>query len=130
LVGGVSLPLPLFDRNSGNIAALGSQVAAADARLMAARSDAETGWRATLQDANAATVRLAAAGSAVGAAEQAYALTRTGFEAGKVSLLDLLSARRTLTEARLRILDAQVSRIAAEARLARLAGKVPFGDEP
>jgi len=130
LVGGVSLPIPLFDQNSGNIAAAGSQVTAAEARFLAARAEAETGWRAALLEARAAAARLNATNSAASVAEQAYGLTRTGFESGKTSLLDLLSARRTLTEARLRLLDAQVTRIMAEARLARLAGKVPFGDAP
>lgn len=130
LVGGISLPIPLFDQNSGNIEAAGSQVAAVDARLMAARAEAETGWRAALLQANAAMLKLGAASSAVSAAAQAYDLTRTGFESGKISLLDLLSARRILTDARLRLLDAQVGRLTAEARLARLAGKVPFGDTP
>ena len=130
LVGGISLPIPLFDQNTGNISAAGSQVAAADARLVAARAGAETGWRAALLQANAAIARLTAARSAEAAAAEAYDLTRTGYESGKISLLDLLNARRVLTDARLRLLDARIARIAAEALLARLAGNVPFGDAP
>ena len=130
LVGGISLPIPLFDQNSGNISAAGSQVAAADARLMAARANAETGWRTANLQANAAISRLAAARSAAAAAMEAYGLTRTGYESGKTPLLDLLNARRVLTDAQLRLLDAQVARIAAEAQLARLTGNVPFGDAP
>ncbi|HEX4636087.1 MAG TPA: TolC family protein [Rhizomicrobium sp.] len=130
LVGGMSLPIPLFDQNSGNISAAGSQVAAAGARLAAARADAETGWRAAILQANASVSRLSAAWSAAAAAQEAYDLTRIGYQSGKTSLLDLLNARRTLTDARLRLLDAQVARIAAEALLARLAGKTPFGDMP
>lgn len=127
LVGGLSLPLPIFDQNGGNISAAGSAVAVADARLTAARVDAETGWRAALLQARAAASRLTAANSATSAAEEAYGLTRTGFDAGKVSLLDLLAARRALTDAKLRLLDAQVAGIAAHAALARLAGITPFG---
>jgi cobalt-zinc-cadmium efflux system outer membrane protein len=130
LVGGISLPIPLFDQTGGNISAAGSQVAAADARLMAARAGAETGWRAALLQANAAIAKLTAAKSAEAAAAEAYDLTRTGYESGKTSLLDLLNARRVLTDARLRLLDARVTRIAAQALLARLAGNVPFGDAP
>jgi cobalt-zinc-cadmium efflux system outer membrane protein len=130
LVGGFSLPIPLFDQNSGNISAAGSQVAAADARLVAARANVETGWRSTILQVNAAISRLAAAKSAAAAATEAYDLTRIGYESGKTSLLDLLNARRVLTDARLRLLDAQVARVGAEAQLARLAGNVPFGDAP
>jgi cobalt-zinc-cadmium efflux system outer membrane protein len=130
LVGGISLPIPLFDQNGGNISAAGSQVAAADARLLAARSAAETGWRAALLQASAAIAKFTAAKSAEAAAAEAYGLTRTGYESGKTSLLDLLNARRVLTDARLRLLDARVARITAQAVLARLAGNVPFGDAP
>ena len=130
LVGGVSFPIPVFDQNSGNISAAGSAVAAADARLAAARAEAETGWRAALLQANAATTRLIAAKSASAAAEEAYQPARIGFDAGKVSLLDLLSARRALTDAQLRLLDVRVAQISAHAALARLSGTLPFGAPP
>lgn len=130
LVGGLSFPIPVFDQNSGNISAADSAVAAADARLIAARAEAETGWQAALLQANAATARLAAAKSAAAAAEEAYQLARTGFDAGKVSLLDLLSARRALTDAQLRLLDVRVAQISAHAALARLSGTLPFGAGP
>jgi cobalt-zinc-cadmium efflux system outer membrane protein len=130
LVGGMSFPIPVFDQNSGNISAAGSAVAAADARLAAARAQAETGWQAALLQANAATTRLAAVKSAAAAAGEAYQLARTGFDAGKVSLLDLLSARRALTDAKLRLLDVRIAQIGAHAALARLSGTLPFGAAP
>lgn len=130
VVAGLSFPIPIFDQNSGNISAAGSEVAAADARLAAARADAETGWTTAVAQVRASALRLSAAQSAAAAAEEAYGLTRTGYNAGKTSLLDLLTSRRALTDARLRLLDAQVGRIGAEAALARLAGRVAFGDNP
>lgn len=130
VVAGLSVPIPIFDQNSGNISAAGSEVAAADARLAAARADAETGWTTAVAQARASVLRLSAAQSAAAAAEEAYGLTRTGYNAGKTSLLDLLTSRRALTDARLRLLDAEVGRIGAEAALARLAGRVAFGDNP
>jgi outer membrane protein, heavy metal efflux system len=129
-VAGLSIPIPVFDQNSGNIFAAGSEVAAADARLAAARADAETSWTTDVAQARASALRLSAAQSAAAAAEEAYGLTRTGYNAGKTSLLDLLTSRRALTDTRLRLLDAEVSRIGAEAALARLAGRVAFGDTP
>lgn len=130
VVAGLSIPIPVFDQNSGNISAAGSEVAAADARLAAARADAETGWTTAVAQARASALRLSAAQSAAGAADEAYGLTRTGYNAGRTSLLDLLTSRRALTDARLRLLDAEVGRIGAEAVLARLAGHVAFGDNP
>jgi cobalt-zinc-cadmium efflux system outer membrane protein len=129
-IGGVSLPFPLFDRNGGNIAAAGADVAAAEARLAAARAEAETGWRAGIAQASAAAARVSAALSAVAAADEAYALTRTAYAAGKISLIDLLSARRAARDSKLLLLDAQLSRVRTEAALALLAGRVPFGDDP
>lgn len=130
LVGGVSFPIPVFDQNSGNISAASSAIAGADARLVAARAEAETGWRAALLQANAATARLVAAKSGAAAAQEAYQLARTGFDAGKISLLDLLSARRVLTDAQLRLVDIRVAQISAHAALARLSGTLPFGASP
>jgi outer membrane protein, heavy metal efflux system len=130
VVAGLSVPIPLFDQNSGNISAAGSEVAAADARLAAARADAETGWSTAVAQARASALRLSAAQSAATAAEEAYELTRTGYNSGKTSLLDLLTSRRALTDAHLRLLDTELGRIGAEAALARLAGRVAFGDNP
>jgi outer membrane protein, heavy metal efflux system len=129
-LGGVLLPLPLFDRNRGNIGAALAEFDAADARLNAARAEAETGWRAAILQANAAESRLGAAGKAVAASDQTYRLTRTGYDAGRTPLIEVLTARRNLTDAQLRLLNARVARIRAEATLARLSGRVPFGGTP
>jgi cobalt-zinc-cadmium efflux system outer membrane protein len=126
-LGGVSVPLPLFDRNRGNVSAALAEFDAADARLNAARAEAEAGWRADVAQVNAAEIRRGAAEKAAAAAEETYRLTRTGYDAGRTPLIELLTARRNLTDAQLRLLDARVARIRAEAALARLAGLVPFG---
>lgn len=63
-------------------------------------------------------------------AEEAYRLTRLGYEAGKTALVEVIAARRALTDARTELLAAQQERLAAEAALARLQGLVPFGDQP
>ena len=122
LVAGVSAPLPLFDRNRGSVSAAGAQLNAAEARLRAARLDAEAAWRSGLFRATSAQAGLAAAKEGEAAAAEAYRLTRIGFEAGRAPLIEVLSARRALTEAQLRTLDARSQRIRAEAALARLGG--------
>jgi len=63
------------------------------------------------------------------AADEAYRLTRIGYQGGKLSLAELNAARRTLTEARAQTLDARLERLGAEAMLARLQGVAPFGDQ-
>lgn len=127
LVGGASLPLPLFDQNRGNISAARAEQDAADARLRLARLDAEADWRSGQARASAAAATLRAATEGVSAADEAYRLARIGFEAGKTPLVEVLAARRALVEAELRALTARTQRILAEAALARLAGQTPFG---
>ena len=61
LTAGVSLQLPLFDRNRGGVLAAEAEVRAAEARLRGARLDADADWRAV---------------TAASAATEAYRLTR------------------------------------------------------
>lgn len=49
---------------------------------------------------------------------------------GKLALVELLNARRALTEARTQTIEAATERLSAQAALARLAGVAPFGDQP
>ena len=63
-------------------------------------------------------------------AEEAYRLTRTGYEGGKLALLEVINARRALAESNNQLLNARIGRLSAEAALARLQGRIPFGDRP
>ncbi|WP_309606867.1 TolC family protein [Phenylobacterium sp.] len=128
LMAGVSAPLPLFDRNRGAVAAATAQLSAAEARLNGARLEAEAEWRAAAAQTSAGDVRLDAAVEGEAATREAYRLTRIGYEAGRTSLLELSAARRALVEAQTRLVEVQLARIRAEAVLARLAGRIPFGD--
>jgi cobalt-zinc-cadmium efflux system outer membrane protein len=128
LIAGVSAPLPVFDRNRGAVSAAQAERSAAEARLAAARLDAEAEARVGTGRLAAAAAQLAAARGGEAAAEEAYRLSRLGYEGGKLPLAEVLTARRGLAEARTRTLDAQLARLRAEAGLARLQGRVPFGD--
>lgn len=128
LVGGVSMPFPVFDRNRGNVAAAGSQRDAALARLEQARLDAVSETSAALASLFAARTHVTATRNAETTAEEAYRLTRIGYESGKIPLAEVLNARRALTDARSQALTARVERLNAEATLARLQGVAPFGD--
>jgi cobalt-zinc-cadmium efflux system outer membrane protein len=129
-VAGVSVTLKLFDRNQGNIAAATAELEGANARLNAARLEALSGWRSAVALAQAATARLAASGQAQRASDEAYRLARVGYDAGRTPLVELLLARRNLTLAQAAALDARLARIRAEAQLARLSARIPFGAAP
>ena len=127
LVAGVSLPIPVFDQNRGAIAAAQAELQAAEARLNAARLDAEADLRAARFQLGAAQSRALAAGEGETSAAEAYRLTRIAYESGKAPLVELINARRSLAEAREQTIQAQQARVRAEADLARLQGR-PFGD--
>lgn len=124
----VSVPLPLFDRNRGQIAAARAEVTAAEARLTSAQLESEAAWRAAVSQMQASESRRTAADQAESAAREAYRLARIGYDAGRTPLIELLSTRRLFTEAQSRALDARIARVQAESSLARLAGRIPFAE--
>jgi cobalt-zinc-cadmium efflux system outer membrane protein len=130
MVAGISAPIPLFDRNRGNETAARADLEAAEAKLAAARRDSEAELRISAARMGASENRLDAARRTEQAAGEAYRLSRLGYEGGKLPLIEVLSAQRTLAEAREKTLDAQLARLTAEAALARLEGREPFGDTP
>ena len=125
LVAAVSMPLPVFDRNQGNIAAASAQRLAAQARL----TDVENRTRAAIDtaraDLRAAEARLTALqGSGFDEAKEALRLADLSYRAGKSSLIELLDAQRSLALLQTDLIDAQRARAEAAATLARLAA--PF----
>jgi len=129
-VAGVSVPLPIFDRNRGAIAAQLSKLRAAEARLNAARLDLQGKWRSAFAQAGAAELRLKASNESEVAAREAYRLSRVGYDAGRTPLTELLSFRRALSEAQLRAVEARFARIQAQITLSHLLGRIPFEDNP
>jgi cobalt-zinc-cadmium efflux system outer membrane protein len=127
LVAGISVPIPVFDQNRGNITAAQGELLSAEARLARARLDAQAELRTALFQVDAAQTRVSAAVETEQTAQEAYQLTRVAYEAGKAPLLELINARRSLAEARTQTIEAQLARLRAEAGLARLQGR-PLGD--
>jgi len=126
-VAGVSLPLPIFDRNRGATQTARAELRVAEARLQRARLEAEAERVSAAAKARSAAARVQAATSGESAAAEAYRLARIGYEAGKLPLLELTNARRALAEARNRATDARLDQVRAEAEAARAAGRIPFG---
>jgi cobalt-zinc-cadmium efflux system outer membrane protein len=130
LVAGVSIPIPVFDQNRGAIAAQRSQLRAAEARLSAVRLQLTADWRSAFAQARAAGLRLKASNESEAAAREAYRLSRIGYDAGRTSLLELLSVRRALSEAQLQAVEARFARVQAQITLSHLLGQIPFEDTP
>ena len=128
LVVGVSVPLPLFDSNRGNIAAARAEVAGSEARAEVARTEAEAELRGAIAQAEASEARVRAAQASLATAQEGYRLARIAYEGGKAPLIELLTARRNLGLARGVVLDAQAGRFTTYAILARLQGRTITGD--
>jgi cobalt-zinc-cadmium efflux system outer membrane protein len=127
LVAGVTLTLPLFDRNRGGIGAATAELRAADAQLVAARHEARADRLAAEAMLSASGLRVEAADRGVTAAAEAYRRARIGFDSGRISQLELRATRAALVTARGAALEARVARVRAEIALAGLQGRVPFG---
>ncbi|WP_394002574.1 TolC family protein [Luteimonas sp. WGS1318] len=125
---GLSLSIPLFDRNRGGIRAAYADQRAAEARLASQQAESRADRLAANATLIASGSRTRAADSGVVAAEEAYRLARIGFDAGRISQLELRSTRAALVSARSTAVDARVARVIAEIELAGLEGRAPFGE--
>ncbi len=112
-VAGVSIPLPVFDRNQGNVAAARLRVRRAEALLAAARNSIEARLAELLErarQANEALRRLR--GSLVPSARMALDAASEAYKAGKVDYLAVLDAQAAL-------LRLQVEEIELKRRMAK-----------
>lgn len=126
---GLSLPLPLFNRNEGNLRAAlrrtdkardelaaaetntAAELASARIRYDSARNETRMLQREVLPDA-----------------QSAYELTLKGFEYGKFSILDVLDAQRTWFQAQVRASDSMLAAYRAFADIERIAGSTASTD--
>ncbi len=126
LVVGASVPLPLFDRNQGNLAAASDRVAAASEERRAAEARVDTALAEAYRDlvtAHTEASMLAAEG--VPRAERAFEAFEEGYRLGKFGVLDVLDAQRTLFAVRTQHLRAVERFHTAAAEIERLVGQPP-----
>ena len=120
---GVSVPLPLFNRNGGAVLEslrradqARDELEAERVRLRAELAQAHGRLRASAEEA--ALIR----SEIVPGAEQAYGAANRGYELGKFGLLDVLDAQRALVQARHQYLKAVADGYRALADIERLVG--------
>lgn len=121
---GVAIPLPLFDRNQGNVysATMQSYKARDMYRELESRLTADLLQSVSQFDLAANSAREYRATVLPGAAE-AYDSARKGFEAGKVSFLEVLDAQRTLSQGNIGYLNVLASAYQASADIDRILGR-------
>lgn len=104
---GVSVPLPLFDRNQGERVAAEARAEAASYEQRLAETEAYASLSQAYQGLAQAQQEVQFLKAQVlPSAESVYGVARTAYEAGKFSLLDVLDAQRTLFDAKSRYLTA------------------------
>jgi cobalt-zinc-cadmium efflux system outer membrane protein len=126
VVMGVSIPLPVFDRNQGGIAEAQRRIFKAQEERASARFKVLTALAEAYQALTSAHTEAAAlAAQVIPGAESAFEAASEGYRQGKLGYLDVLDAQRTLFEARSRYIEALAAYHKAAADVKRLTGEEP-----
>lgn len=121
---GVSIPLPLFDRNQGSVHEASKRADRAQDDYQAARIRVVTELQAAATQLTVARTSLQSLQSTVlPAAQQAYEAASKGFDAGKFGFLDVIDAQRSLLQARTRYLSTLSTAYQAATAIDRLLGR-------
>ena len=120
---GVSMPIPLFNRNQGNVLAASRRADQARDLRNAAELRLRTETRQALDLWQTANTEVRAFNQQIlPAAQNAVDSATRGFEMGKFSFLDVLDAQRTLIAARNQYLTATAQATDAWVRIERIYG--------
>ncbi|WP_449434971.1 TolC family protein [Pseudomonas putida] len=122
---GLSMPLPLFDRNQGNILSASRRADqardlrnAVELRLRSETQTAVNQWATAMQEVESYDKTI------LPSAQQAVDTATRGFEMGKFGFIEVLDAQRTLIVARGQYLDSLSAATNARAQVERVYGDV------
>ena len=120
---GVSIPIPLFDRNQGNLLEALRRADKARDELAATEVRLSNELAQAIERLSTARTELDLLGRDIlPGAESAHAAVLKGFELGKFSFLEVLDAQRTLFAAKAQNLRAQAEAHRAAADIERILG--------
>ncbi len=120
---GVSVPLPVWNRNSGAIAAATADARRAEYEVIARERELAREIAYLSSQAEAARTQIKAyAERIIPASEQALSQSLSAYRQGGLSYIEVLDAQASLTEARMRQISALLTYHRAEAKLARRMG--------
>lgn len=116
-VAGVSWPLPVRNKNQGNIRAARETLAGAELTVRAIEAELQTQLSGAWQEmAGAHAAMQALRHDALPPTEEAHQIVRRAYEQGQLPLIDVLEAQRALITLRRELLEAETNFIAAHAR--------------
>jgi cobalt-zinc-cadmium efflux system outer membrane protein len=120
---GIGVPLPLFDRNQGNITAAQHELAKAKAQRKAAQTTLATELAEAHADLTSAHRRaMTLRSKVVPAMDEAFNAAHVGYTQGKFGFLDMLDAQRGLFEAKGELVNALADYHVALAEMQELTG--------
>lgn len=126
---GLSVPLPIFNRNQGRVAETQSLVAQAHDRARIVHNDLKLTLEVAQQRYLTAREQLRATVSRiVPAADRGLTQAQEGYRVGHLPFLELVDAQRTLANVRLQTLELRKDLTVAEAELMSLIGTGPYGE--
>jgi cobalt-zinc-cadmium efflux system outer membrane protein len=121
----LKVPLPVFNRNQGNLQEALQRSEKAGAELDAARVSLSSAARQALENVTARrTEAELLRAEVVPGARSAYEAATIGFENGKFSFLEVLDAQRTLISAKMQYLNALANFHRARSELESLTGAI------
>ncbi|MCH2547827.1 MAG: TolC family protein [Alphaproteobacteria bacterium] len=125
---GVSVPIPVWNANRGNIASARSEVVQAESQGRSAELTLRNAAFQHLEDLiNAYEQAEALKSDIIPSAEKAFSLAHEGYEAGSFPYLEVLDAQRTLFEVKEQYVEALRAYHTASANVERLT--TPIGEE-
>lgn len=122
---GVSIPIPVFDRNQGNIQEAVSRKYKAEDELIALRNKIQTNLLTQYERLSAARqASLSLQQDILPNAQSAFDAANRGFSLGKFNFLDVLDAQRTLYQAKSQYINALLEAHQSVAEIERTLGEV------
>ncbi|WP_047536763.1 TolC family protein [Methylotenera versatilis] len=122
---GLSIPIPIFDRNQGNLQEAVSRQYKAQDELVALKNQLAANLSGQYERLN--TARQAAESlktDILPSAQSAFDAANKGFSAGKFNFLDVLDAQRTLVQAKSQYIETLLDAHQAVAEIERILGDV------
>lgn len=122
---GLSIPIPLFDRNQGNVQEAVSRKFKAEDELIALKNKIHTSLVTQYERLNAARqASLSLQNDILPNAQSAFDAANRGFSLGKFNFLDVLDAQRTLYQAKSQYINAVLDAHQSIAEIERTLGEV------
>jgi len=122
---GLSVPIPVFDRNQGNLQEAVSRQYKAQDELVALKAQLEANLAFQYERLNAARQTSESIRSEIlPGSQSAFDAATKGFQAGKFNFLDVLDAQRTLFQAKSQYIQSLIDAHQAIAEIERILGDV------